>query len=254
MNMKYKVKTKQGTFEVYSDKESFNEEYSDYAVCDILTALPGTYVRSAQGYYIPVVRRIKRGKDVYTYLPLMYVNLTQYRQSAGGFIWFPLTLGRPEKYRFGLLKTEDKALCNLIAAGYPLSKAHQIVYGTTIKKDYFSNKLLVEYLIELLGMDLKSALKSVDIDDKFIAEQLHQMATNPDVKAQHSRIYAMDTIMKILHEPEQVSAEVKVPQLQGKATFTPLASPNSSASLPLSSSSNVVEEAQYTVVSESSEQ
>lgn len=247
--MKYKVKTKHGTFSVFSDKKSFNEEYSDYAVADVLQALPGTFVQTAQGYFLPVVKRIKIRKDYYTYLPLVYVNLTEYRRSAGGFIWFPLSLGKVEKYRFTLLRTEDKAVCNLVAAGYPLSKAHKIVYGTDLKKDYFSNALLVEYLVDLLGMDLKSALKSVDIDDKFIAEQLHQMATNTDVKAQHSRIYAMDTIMKVLHTPDESVETIKVPQLQGKATFTPLANQNHVASSP-SAPSSVVEEVHYTVVSD----
>lgn len=245
--MKYKVKTKHGIFSVFSNKESFNAEYSDYAVANILQALPGTFVKTAQGYYLPVIKRIKLRKDLYTYLPLMYVNLSEYRESSGGFIWFPLKLGKVEQYRFTLIKTEDKAVCNLVAAGYPLKKAHKIVYGTDIKKDYFRNELLVEYLVDLLGMDLKSALKSVDVDDKFIAEQLHQMATNTDVKAQHSRIYAMDTIMKILHTPDESVETTKVPQLQGKATFTPLANQNHVVSS-LSAPSSAVEEAHYTVV------
>lgn len=220
------VETNKGNYVVYSSLDEYLADGNDLdLIVDIPYATAGTYIETEQGYLVPVISRMRHASKMYLQLPLFHINIDEYwSREKKGKPWYPIVVKENEEITFDSLKPEHKAIVQLVGNGVPLQKASFMVYGRNITLDIFGNELLVRYLGKHIDMNKwKEALEKKNVDETFVVDQLFDMATNNDTKAQQGRIYAIERLSALVNSADKDygSAEV-VTKKEGKGYFKPL--------------------------------
>lgn len=221
------IETRKGTYQVYSSREEFVEDNNELElITEIPYAAAGNYIESEQGYIIPVIARVKLNRGTYLQLPLFHVNINEYWERTNkGKVWYPAIVKNEEEITFDGLSSEHKAIARLVGNGMSLGQAIFVVYGRNVTLDLFSNDLLCKYLGKHLNMNKwKEALEAHSVNENLMVQQLAEMATNNDPKAQHGRIYAIERLSALIEKADANygTAEV-IPAKEPKGYFKPLA-------------------------------